>query len=110
MAHTYVWKGRSPSGEILSGEYVTDNKQELINYLRKRKIIITSLKGKSKDLNFNIPFLEKGVGVKDLGVFTRQFATMINAGLPLVQCLEILGAQLDKPVFKKVISTVTTDV
>lgn len=110
MAQTYVWKGRSPSGEILSGEYVTDNKQELVNYLRKRKIIITSLKAKSKDININLPFLKGGVNTKDLGVFTRQFATMINAGLPMVQCLEILGAQLDKPVFKKVVSTVTTDV
>ena len=79
MATTFVWKGRSPSGEILSGEYVTENKQELISHLRKRKVIVTSLKQKSKDINIPLPFSKK-VSVKDLGVFTRQFATMINAG------------------------------
>jgi type IV pilus assembly protein PilC len=109
MATTFVWKGRSPTGEILSGEYVTENKQELIGYLRKRKIIVTSLREKSKELNFQLP-IKKKVTVKDLGVFTRQFATMINAGLPMVQCLDILSAQADKPVFKRVVSTVTTDV
>lgn len=109
MATTFVWKGRSPNGEILSGEYVTENKQELVNYLRKRKIIITSLKQKSKDLNINLPFGGK-ITVKDLGVFTRQFATMINAGLPMVQCLDILASQLEKEKFKKIVSTVTSDV
>ena len=109
MATTFVWKGRSPTGEILSGEYETDNKQELIGYLRKRKIIVTSLKQKSRDLNISLSF-KKGVSVKDMGVFTRQFSTMINAGLPLVQCLEILSAQMDNPHFKKVITTVTGDV
>jgi type IV pilus assembly protein PilC len=109
MATTYVWKGRSPNGEILSGEYITENKQELVNYLRKRKIIITSLKQKSKDLSFTLPFGGK-ITVKDLGVFTRQFATMINAGLPMVQCLDILASQLEKEKFKKIVSTVTSDV
>lgn len=109
MSNTYVWKGRSPSGEILSGEYVTENKQELINYLRKRKIIVTSLKEKSKQLNLKLSFGGK-ITVKDLGVFTRQFATMINAGLPMVQCLDILGKQLEKEKFQKIVNTVTTDV
>ncbi len=109
MANTYLWKGRSPSGEILSGEYVTENKQELINYLRKRKIIITSLKEKSRQLSLKMSFGGK-ISVKDLGVFTRQFATMINAGLPLVQCLDILAKQLEKEHFKKIVLTVTTDV
>jgi type IV pilus assembly protein PilC len=109
MATTYVWKGRSPSGEILSGEYVTEDKQELINYLRKRKIIVTSLKEKSKQFSFSLPGRKK-ITVKDMGIFTRQFATMINAGLPMVQCLDILSAQMDKPYFKKIISTVMVDV
>ena len=54
MAITFIWKGRSPSGEILSGEYVTENKQELVNYLRKRKIIITALREKSKQMNIKL--------------------------------------------------------
>ncbi len=109
MATTFVWKGRSPTGEILSGEYVTENKQELIGYLRKRKIIVTSLREKTKELNIRFA-IKKRITVKDLGVFTRQFATMINAGLPMVQCLNILSAQSDKPVFKRIVSTVTSDV
>lgn len=109
MSTTFVWKGRSPSGEILSGEYVTDNKQELVGYLRKRKIIITSLKQKSKEISFQMPW-EKKVSVKDMGIFTRQFATMINSGLPMVQCLDILCSQTEKPFFKDVIGSVMNDV
>ena len=109
MAITFMWKGRSPDGEILSGEYVTENKQELINYLRKRKIIITSLKEKSKEFSLKL-FENKNVSVKDMGVFTRQFATMINSGLPMVQCLDILSEQMEKEYFKKIVSTVKTDV
>jgi len=109
MPATFVWKGRSPTGEILAGEYVTENKQELISHLRKRKIIVTSLREKSKDINIRFSF-KKRITVKDMGVFTRQFSTMINAGLPMVQCLNILSAQADKPHFKKIISTVTSDV
>ncbi len=109
MAITFMWKGRSPDGEILSGEYVTENKQELINYLRKRKIIITSLKEKSKEFSLKL-FENKNISVKDMGVFTRQFATMINSGLPMVQCLDILSEQMEKEYFKKIVSTVKTDV
>jgi type IV pilus assembly protein PilC len=60
-------------------------------------------------VNVKLPFGGK-VGVKDLGVFTRQFSTMINAGLPMVQCLDILSSQLDKEQFKKTVSTVMQDV
>jgi type IV pilus assembly protein PilC len=109
MATTYIWKGRSPNGEILNGEYVTESKDELVNYLRKRKIIITSVREKSKDLNIRLPGSNR-VGVKDLGVFTRQFATMINAGLPMVQCLDILSQQSEKEFLKTSISKVMTDV
>jgi type IV pilus assembly protein PilC len=67
------------------------------------------LREKSKEVTIRLS-IKKGVSVKDLGVFTRQFSTMINAGLPMVQCLDILAAQADKPQFKKIISTVTSDV
>lgn len=109
MATTYMWKGRSPNGEILSGEYASESKDELINYLRKRKIIITSVKQKTKSMNFTMPGSNK-VSVKDLGVFTRQFATMINAGLPMVQCLDILSQQSDKGFLKESISATMGDV
>jgi type IV pilus assembly protein PilC len=109
MATTYIWKGRSPNGEILAGEYVTESKDDLVNYLRKRKIIITSVREKSKQMNINLPWSNR-VSVKDLGVFTRQFATMINAGLPMVQCLDILSQQTEKEFLKRSISTVMSDV
>ena len=108
-ATIYLWKGKTAKGEVLSGEYEAVEKNEVGEYLRKRRIVITSIKKKPKDIQLG--FLQKkGVGVKDLSVFTRQFATMVNAGLPLVQCLDVLGKQLDKPHFKKVVATVTSDV
>jgi type IV pilus assembly protein PilC len=109
MATTYTWKGRSPSGELLSGEYQTDNKDELVSYLRKRKIIITSMRQKGGSLAIKLPIKDR-VSVKDIGVFTRQFATMINAGLPMVQCLDILAQQTEKEFFRQSIARVMTDV
>ncbi len=109
MATTYIWKGRTPTGEVLSGEYIAENKQEMINYLRKRKIIITHIRHKPKDINMSFGFKNR-IKTKDLGVFTRQFATMVNAGLPMVQCLDILSKQLEKPQFQKVVSAVMADV
>jgi type IV pilus assembly protein PilC len=94
---------------MLSGEFMTENKQELINHLRKRKIIITTIRQKPKDINVSFG-LKNRITTRDLGVFTRQFATMINAGLPMVQCLDILSSQMDKPSFKKVASDVMYDV
>ncbi len=109
MATTYVWKGKSPKGEILTGEYEADDRQEVSEYLRKRRVIITSVRKKPKEIT--ISFLQRtGVKVKDLCVFTRQFATMVNAGLPLVQCLDVLGRQMDKAHFKSVINQVMMDV
>jgi type IV pilus assembly protein PilC len=106
---TYLWRGRTPTGEMLSGEFMTENKQELINHLRKRKIIITTIRQKPKEINVTFGFKNR-ITTRDLGVFTRQFATMINAGLPMVQCLDILSSQMDKPSFKKVASEVMYDV
>jgi len=106
---TYIWKGKSTKGETLRGEYEAVSDKEVGEYLRKKRIVISSIKKKPKEINLG--FLQrKGVGVKDLSVFTRQFATMVNAGLPLVQCLEVLGRQLEKEHFKKVVQTVMSDV
>ena len=109
MATTYIWKGRTPTGEVLSGEYPAESKQELISHLRKRKIIITHVRHKPKDINISFGLANR-ITTKDLGVFTRQFATMINAGLPMVQCLDILSSQMEKPNFKKIVSEVMGDV
>ncbi len=106
---TFVWKGRSPKGEILSGQYEASAKQEVSDYLRKRRIIITSIKKKQRELRFG--FARGGrIKVRDMSVFTRQFATMVNAGLPLVQCLDILSRQMEKATFKQVVQQVMLDV
>ncbi len=109
MSTTYVWKGRSPNGEILSGEYIAETKDDLVGYLRKRKIIITSVRQKTKDYKIELPWTQR-TSVKDLGVFTRQFATMINAGLPMVQCLDVLASQTEKEFFRRSVAQVTSDV
>ncbi len=105
----FVWKGRSPKGEILSGEYEATDKHEVSEYLRKRRIIITTIRKKPKNLRFGLGGGGK-VKVRDLSVFTRQFATMVNAGLPLVQCLDILGRQMEKPFFRATVQQVMLDV
>jgi len=105
----YIWKGRDSKSGIVSGELTAENEAGVIEALRKRNIIVSSVRTKPKDLT-KISFGAAKVSGKDLSIFTRQFATMINAGLPLVQCLEILGAQNDNPTMRKVIEQVKTDV
>jgi type IV pilus assembly protein PilC len=106
---TFVWKGRSPKGEILAGEYEAAEKQEVSEYLRKRRIIITSIRKKPRELRFALGRRNR-ITVRDLSVFTRQFSTMVNAGLPLVQCLDILSRQMEKQAFKTVVQQVMLDV
>ena len=106
---TFVWKGTTPQGEAMAGEFEATAKQEVAAYLRKRKIAVRSIRPKAKDIKFN--FLpKKGVKVKDMSVFTRQFSTMINAGLPIVQCLDILSQQTENDQLRIAISRVMLDV
>lgn len=104
---TFVWKGKTAKGETIAGEYKANDRREVAEYLRKRRVTIQSVRKKPKEITFGG---KKGVSVKDLCVFTRQFATMINAGLPLVQCLEVLGRQQPKPNFKQSITEVMVEV
>jgi len=108
LATTYVWKGKTPAGETVSGEMVANSKAELTMNLRKKRVILTSAKEKPKSIAFSIG--RQGVSTKDLAVFTRQFSTMINSGLPLVQCLDILAKQAEKDFFRKVITQIMRDV
>ena len=106
---TYIWKGRSATGMVQSGELTAQNQAEVFAALRARKIIPTAVKTKPKELT--LPFIGKGkVGTRDLALFTRQFATMINAGLPLMQCLDIQVQQVEKPGFKKILRDVMDEV
>ena len=106
----FVWKGRTLAGEAQSGEIEVGRQDEAVDLLRKKKILVTSMRPKTG--SFKLPKLGGGSGVttKDLAIFTRQFATMISAGLPLVQCLDILAKQATKPSFGRVISEVTREV
>jgi len=105
----YVWKGRTLAGEAQSGEIEVGRQEEALDILRKKKILITSMRPKSSGVS--IPkFGGPGVSTKDLAIFTRQFATMISAGLPLVQCLDILAKQSSKPSFGRIIGEVTREV
>ncbi|MFN8177228.1 MAG: type II secretion system F family protein [bacterium] len=106
---TFIWRGRTPAGETVSGELTVNNRSDLLAQLRKKRIIVTSVKQKAKEINFKLPF-GGTVGTKDLAIFTRQFATMINAGLPLVQCLDILSRQLDKQLFRDITKRVMNDI
>src|SRR5512144_3010534 len=106
---TFVWKGRTLAGEMQAGELEANRQEEVVEQLRKKKIMVTSVQPKG---GFKLPKLGGGGGVstKELAVFTRQFATMISAGLPLVQCLDILARQATKPSFGRVIAEVTREV
>jgi len=104
----FAWKGRSRNGEVVSGIEAADNKEAVVAVLRSRMILVTQVKEKGKEIAF--PTLGGGVSEKEIAIFTRQFSVMIDAGLPLVQCLEILGTQQDNKTFAKTILQVRQDV
>jgi len=87
----FEWSGTKRSGESVSGVMAADNKDAVIQNLRKQQIAVAKVKEKGKE--FALTKFGGGVSSKDLAVFTRQFSVMIDAGLPITQCLEILGSQ-----------------
>lgn len=104
----YVYRGTNRAGGAVSGEQSASNKSELINLLRRQQIKVSKLSEKGKE--FNLPTFKQGVNAKDLAVFTRQFSVMIDAGLPLVQCLEILAGQQENKTFESVLTTTRASV
>ena len=104
----FVWKGKTREGKSVSGERVADNKEAVMALLRREQILVSSVKEKGKEIA--LPKLGGGVNSKDLAVFTRQFSVMIDAGLPLVQCLEILGTQQENKTFAKILQQTRMDV
>ncbi len=105
----FVWKGRTRQGATTGGVLVADSKDLAIADLRRRQIDVTTVKEKGKELA--VPKIGTGkVNARRLAIFTRQFSVMIDAGLPLVQCLEILGNQQDSRLFQKIILAVRQDV
>ncbi len=106
----YVWKGRTRQGADKRGEIEAASEQAVMAQLRAQSIRPISVKAKPKDVSEYLPFLQGGIKTRELVIFTRQFATMIDAGLPLVQCLDILGEQEPNPHFKKMIRDVKASV
>jgi type IV pilus assembly protein PilC len=106
----YTWKGKTRQGTVTTGVMDAANEEAVMTVLRGQMLRPISVKAKAKDISEYIAFLKPKITTKDLVIFTRQFATMIDAGLPLVQCLKILGDQQENPTFKKVIEEVRSDV
>src|ERR1043165_5973964 len=106
---TYVYKGRNRLNEIVVGERVAADRAALEGMLRREQVILTSAREKGREISLPKVGREK-VKHKDLALFTRQFSVMLDAGLPLVQCLEILGQQQDNKTFQKIIFQVRSDV
>jgi type IV pilus assembly protein PilC len=106
---TYVFKGRNRVNEIVVGERVAADRASLEAMLRREQVILTNAREKGREISLPKLGREK-VKHKDLALFTRQFSVMLDAGLPLVQCLEILGQQQDNKFFQKVIFQTRADV
>src|ERR1044072_3941375 len=107
---TYVFKGRNRLNEIVVGERVADNRDALRQILRREQVTLTSVNEKGREIGIPKIGGRKKVKAKDLSVFTLQFSVMIDAGLPLVQCLEILAQQQENKFFQQVLLQVRQDV
>src|SRR5574341_1070071 len=109
MATTFVWSGKTRQGDAQKGELVAQSREDAIAQLRKQNILATSVQPKAAEKR-STPRFGGGVSEKDIVIFTRQFSTMIDAGLPLVQCLEILSNQTENKTLAKTIGLVRADV
>src|SRR2546421_9134554 len=107
---TYVFKGRNRMNEVVTGERVADDREALRQLLRREQVTLTSVKEKGREIGIPRIGGRKKVGSKDLAIFTRQFSVMIDAGLPLVQCLDILSQQQQNKYFQQVLAQVRQDV
>ena len=105
----FTFSGKNANGEKIQGERVASTKEMLATQLRRERVQPSSIREKGKE--FSLPTFGSGkVKVKDIAVFFRQFSVMIDAGLPLVQCLEILAANQENPAFQKTLNGVRTTV
>jgi type IV pilus assembly protein PilC len=105
-ATVWKWSGRTQAGEVRSGEMEAHEAAAVEGRLRQMGVEPTRVRRKPREIHLTIPGLGGGVGTKDILIFTRQFSVMIDAGLPLVQALDIIGTQADNLAFRKVLMTV----
>ena len=106
---SYAWSGRSRTGATLEGIELADTRDAALAALRRKQITVTRIREKGREIPF-APRISMGIPQKRVAIFTRQFSVMLDAGLPLVQCLEILGEQEEHKTFAGIIGQVRTDV
>ena len=106
----FIWQATSNKGEKKKGTMEAANPEAVHAALRRQGLNPTKVKAKPKEIKISIPGFSEKVGDRDVVIFTRQFATMIDAGLPLVQCLEILSSQAENKTLGKTLDTVQNDV
>jgi type IV pilus assembly protein PilC len=106
---SFVWKGKNRFGAFQEGVLIADSRDAATATLRRQNIQIASIREKGREVRL-IPRIPRGVSSKRVSIFTRQFSVMLDAGLPLVQCLEILGEQEEDKTFAEIIQSVRTDV
>lgn len=109
---TYAFAGRTRAGQVVTGERVADTPEAAIALLRREQILVTKVEPVRAKPGEKKPLVARGRGVpsKNLAIFTRQFSVMIDAGLPLVQCLDILGKQESHKAFAGIILKTREDV
>ncbi len=105
---SYAWKGRNRAGMVQEGALVAESKELALAQLRRQNIVVTGIRERGKEIS--LTKVGRKVPPKVLAVFTRQFSVMIDAGLPLVQCLEILALQQEHKNFQKILLQVRQDV
>ncbi|MDO9558343.1 MAG: type II secretion system F family protein [Syntrophales bacterium] len=110
MMPVFVWEAQTRKGEIKKGEVEAANDAALRGILRRQGFKSIKIKTKPKDLSEYLPFLKPGVKEKDVVIFARIFATMINAGLPLIQCLDLLAQQEQNKTFAQIIRSIKEDI
>lgn len=106
----YLWEGKNRKGETRKGEMEAASEEAVRANLIRQKISPDKIKKKPKDLFENVALFQPKVTEQDIIIFSRQFSTMIDAGLPLVQCLEILHNQQENSTFKKIIKSIKESV
>ncbi len=106
----YAWEGRVPQGGFRKGELEGPNETAVRAYLRQQQIIPTKIVKKAREIKITLPFMKGRVKKKTLAIFTRQMATMVDAGLPLVQSLDILGQQEEDETFQEIIRNIKNEV
>ena len=106
----YIWEYKNKAGMKIKDEIEAKDEKAALMLLSRRNIKPDKIKEKPKDIFENVSFMQPKVTTKDIVIFTRQLSTMIDAGLPLIQGLDILGSQQENPTFKKMLKEIKTEV